>query len=163
MRYLLILLLSNMCYSQIIYDRDCDFTSAKNQSLISEIASMRTWGDDVESLVLHYQLVLIWTYKIGYSGGIKIEYANLPGNVAAIAKSPGDDEVNIVVDAVKWRRLDPNTRTWLIAHEFGHEVLNLKHGEGGELMFPILPKEEPCLKKLYDAIHASAVYVKNKI
>ena len=55
-----------------------------------------------------------------------------------IARSYGkdnDSKIIIKVDPEKWANASEVKRWYILYHELGHDVLNLKHGEGGVMMF----------------------------
>lgn len=55
-----------------------------------------------------------------------------------IAKSFGidnDDKVFIKIDPEKWAKASSIKRWYILYHELGHDILNLRHGEGGKMMF----------------------------
>lgn len=55
-----------------------------------------------------------------------------------IAKSFGmdnDDKVYIKIDPEKWAKASSIKRWYILYHELGHDILNLRHGQGGKMMF----------------------------
>jgi hypothetical protein len=52
-----------------------------------------------------------------------------------------DDIVVIKIDPESWSKSSITKRWYLIYHELGHDVLNLKHGEGGKMMFTFSDRE----------------------
>ena len=55
-----------------------------------------------------------------------------------IAKSYGIDvneKIIIKVDPSKWLNASPENKWYILYHELGHDVLNLRHGQGGRMMY----------------------------
>ena len=52
-----------------------------------------------------------------------------------------DNIVVIKIDPKNWSKSSITKRWYLIYHELGHDVLNLKHGEGGKMMFTFSDRE----------------------
>ena len=69
---------------------------------------------------------------------VNIKYYTSHNDVIAYAESPGVGDLTIVIDAMKWLKLNPYQREWLITHEYLHERFSLKHGSI-EIMFPYMP------------------------
>lgn len=46
-----------------------------------------------------------------------------------------DDEIIISVNPKEWYKSNSLKKWYVLYHELGHDVLNLNHGEGGEMMF----------------------------
>ena len=54
----------------------------------------------------------------------------------AIAKAMDNDElIDIEIKDSYWDKSSKEKRWYILYHELGHDVLNLKHGEGGVMMF----------------------------
>ena len=54
----------------------------------------------------------------------------------AISKAMNDDElIDIEIKDDYWDKSSQEKRWYILYHELGHDVLNLKHGEGGVMMF----------------------------
>lgn len=51
-----------------------------------------------------------------------------------------DNKIELKIDPVKWENSSIPKRWYLIYHELGHDVLNLKHGNGGKMMFNFADK-----------------------
>ena len=46
-----------------------------------------------------------------------------------------NNKIVLRIDPQKWERATSLERWYTIYHELGHDVLNLRHGEGGDMMF----------------------------
>ena len=67
---------------------------------------------------------------------IKGTFESLDDQNIAVAYGFGDNEkVLIKIDPKKWESSSDIERWFTIYHELGHDILNLKHGEGGRMMF----------------------------
>ena len=44
-------------------------------------------------------------------------------------------QIIIKIDPEKWAKAPSIKRWYILYHELGHDVLNLKHGQGGKMMF----------------------------
>ena len=54
----------------------------------------------------------------------------------AIAKAMDNDKlIDIEIKDSYWDKSSKEKRWYILYHELGHDVLNLKHGEGGVMMF----------------------------
>ena len=54
----------------------------------------------------------------------------------AIALGMNDDsKITLRVDPAKWEKASKQKKWYIIYHELGHDVFNLKHGQGGKMMF----------------------------
>ncbi len=51
-----------------------------------------------------------------------------------------DAKIELKIDPEKWNTASIPKRWYLIYHELGHDVLNLKHGNGGKMMFNFADK-----------------------
>ena len=61
---------------------------------------------------------------------------SLSDGVIALAKGMNNDsEIIIEFDAAEWKKASPSKKWYILYHELGHDVLNLKHGNGGKMMF----------------------------
>ena len=61
-----------------------------------------------------------------------------------IAQAEGmdiDGMIIVKVDPLKWKDASPSKKWYIIYHELGHDVLNLRHGEGGKMMFNMADRE----------------------
>jgi len=67
---------------------------------------------------------------------IKGTFESLDDQNIAVAYGFGDNEkVLIKIDPKKWESSSDIERWFTIYHELGHDILNLKHGEGGRMKF----------------------------
>lgn len=51
-----------------------------------------------------------------------------------------DERVELKIDPEKWQDASLPKRWYLLYHELGHDILNLKHGQGGKMMFNFADK-----------------------
>ncbi len=67
---------------------------------------------------------------------IDVAFEPLEKNVIAIAKGKNNDSKIILrVNPDKWLQANPATRWYILYHELGHDFFNLRHGQGGRMMF----------------------------
>ncbi len=60
----------------------------------------------------------------------------LDSGIIATSKGMNDDsKVEIQVDAQQWKDATPSKKWYILYHELGHDLLNLNHGNGGEMMY----------------------------
>lgn len=75
---------------------------------------------------------------------VHVRYSSLDGRTIAIAAGMNNNcNQAIVIDVDKWERLTPKKRVYLIFHELIHDMFNIQHGQGTEIMYPIIIPEEP--------------------
>ena len=73
---------------------------------------------------------------------IQTQFTLLPTGVVAIANGMNiDGKIMIDVDPVKWKDASPSKKWYVLYHELGHDFLNLKHGEGGKMMFNYVDRD----------------------
>lgn len=73
---------------------------------------------------------------------IETEFKALPKGVLAVANGMNiDGKISIDVDPVKWREASPPKKWYVLYHELGHDFLNLRHGEGGKMMFNFVDRD----------------------
>ena len=73
---------------------------------------------------------------------IKATFDELPeGTVALASGFNNDNQIIIKVDPVKWQNASPSKQWYVLYHELGHDYLNLRHGEGGKLMFNFVDRD----------------------
>ena len=73
---------------------------------------------------------------------LEATFVPLDGTTLALAYGYGDDTIiKIKVDPEKWAKASPEKRWYVLYHELGHDVLNLKHGQGGKMMFNFAERE----------------------
>ena len=64
-------------------------------------------------------------------------FESLDGDTLAQSFAIGDDsKVLLKIDSEKWVKATTMKRWYILYHELGHDVLNLRHGQGGKMMFP---------------------------
>jgi len=64
------------------------------------------------------------------------EFKKMEGEIIALAYGMNDDKViDIKVDPEKWYNSSSANKWYILYHELGHDILNLKHGQGGRMMF----------------------------
>ena len=67
---------------------------------------------------------------------ISITFRELETDAIAVALGMNDDsKVDIIVNPIKWKQYSPSKRFFIIYHELAHDIFNLKHGDGGKMMF----------------------------
>jgi len=57
------------------------------------------------------------------------------GTIAVSYGIEDNNKIIIKVDPDTWMKANPQTRWYILYHELGHDVLNLRHGQGGRMMF----------------------------
>lgn len=72
------------------------------------------------------------------SGTIKIEFADLDDGILGLSYGINNDQVvEIKIDRDNWFQSSPAHRWYVLYHELGHDILNLRHGSGGKMMDPV--------------------------
>lgn len=80
--------------------------------------------------------------KIFDEKNILATFETLQGNTIALSYGmDNDSKIIIKVDPEKWANASEVKRWYILYHELGHDILNLKHGEGGKMMFNFAEKE----------------------
>jgi hypothetical protein len=70
------------------------------------------------------------------SGEVITSFKILDENTLGLSYGRNDDDlIMLKIDPEKWANASIPKRWYLIYHELGHDVLNLEHGNGGEMMF----------------------------
>ena len=65
----------------------------------------------------------------------KITFTSLEGSTIAVARGMNNNcEIDILVDITKWNNASHSERIFIMFHELGHDVYNLKHSDGLRLM-----------------------------
>ena len=80
-----------------------------------------------------------------------------------IAKAFGiDDDKNIIlkIDPSKWSNASVVDKWYILYHELGHDVLNLRHGQGGRMMFNYPTKKHTWEDFFNDRQHMYAYIIK---
>ena len=89
-------------------------------------------------------------------------FEELEGDTIALSNGLGQDSnINIIVDPSKWLVSTPATRWYILYHELGHDVLNLKHGQGGRMMFNY-PTKNYTWKDFFNDRHEMFMFFLNK-
>ena len=69
-------------------------------------------------------------------GKVICSFETLEGQTLGLSYGINNDtKIELKVDPAKWETSSIPKRWYLIYHELGHDVLNLKHGNGGKMMF----------------------------
>jgi antitoxin component YwqK of YwqJK toxin-antitoxin module len=67
-----------------------------------------------------------------------------------VSKSIFDDsKITLSINPYLWKTSSTPKKLYVIYHELGHDILNLRHGEGGKMMFT-LSDDEYTLKQFYE-------------
>jgi hypothetical protein len=70
------------------------------------------------------------------SVSINATFEPLENNVIARAYGiDNDNQIILKVDPEKWMSVNTATRWYILYHELGHDFFNLRHGQGGRMMF----------------------------
>jgi antitoxin component YwqK of YwqJK toxin-antitoxin module len=70
--------------------------------------------------------------------------------VLGVSKSIFDDsKITLSINPYLWKTSSTPKKLYVIYHELGHDILNLRHGEGGKMMFT-LSDDEYTLKQFYE-------------
>ncbi|MDB4162158.1 hypothetical protein N9772_07315 [Bacteroidia bacterium] len=70
------------------------------------------------------------------SNSVNSTFEKLQNGTIAVSYGIDDNnEIIIKVDPDTWMNANPQTRWYILYHELGHDVLNLRHGQGGRMMF----------------------------
>jgi len=90
-------------------------------------------------------------------------FTKLNGNTIAISYGINrDNEIIIRVDPEKWENASKAKKWYILYHELGHDVLNLKHGQGGRMMFNFPTKEYTWEEFFLDRDFMFDFFLKNK-
>lgn len=74
-------------------------------------------------------------------GKINTSFESLIGETLGLSYGiNNDDRIELKIDPIKWENSSLPKKWYLIYHELGHDVLNLKHGNGGKMMFNFADK-----------------------
>ncbi len=74
-------------------------------------------------------------------GKVFTSFETLDGETLGLSYGINNDtKIVLKIDPVKWENSSIPKRWYLIYHELGHDVLNLKHGNGGKMMFNFADK-----------------------
>ena len=87
--------------------------------------------------MIHNQQTKLEENKITVYNNIVGLFESLDGDT--LAQSYGIDNDNLVlikIDSEKWAKASSIKRWYILYHELGHDILNLRHGQGGKMMYP---------------------------
>jgi hypothetical protein len=74
-------------------------------------------------------------------GKVNTSFESLLGETLGLSYGiNNDDRIELKIDPIKWENSSLPKKWYLIYHELGHDVLNLKHGNGGKMMFNFADK-----------------------
>jgi len=66
---------------------------------------------------------------------IAVIFESLPDGIVMLASGIGnDDKITLKIDEDIWTRLSEVDKWYMLYHELGHDVLNLMHTSGGDMM-----------------------------
>lgn len=90
-------------------------------------------------------------------------FEELGGDTIATSQGLGyDNEINIKVDPKNWINSSLSTRWYILYHELGHDVLNLKHGQGGGRMMFNYPTKNYSWEDFFNDRHDMFIYYLEK-
>ena len=94
---------------------------------------------------------------------IDTSFKSLEGNDIAISSGMNkNNKIVIRIDPEKWENASTAKKWYILYHELGHDVLNLKHGQGGRMMYNFLPKKYTWEDFFKDRDFMFDYYLKNK-
>lgn len=74
-------------------------------------------------------------------GKVFTSFETLDGQTLGLSFGMNNDsKIELKIDPIKWEKSSIPKRWYLIYHELGHDVLNLKHGNGGKMMYNFADK-----------------------
>ena len=89
-------------------------------------------------------------------------FEELEGETIALSQGLDyDSDIYIKVDPAKWINSSPAKRWYILYHELGHDVLNLRHGQGGRMMFNY-PTKNYTWKDFFNDRHEMFMFYLNK-
>ena len=62
------------------------------------------------------------------------------GTMAHALGRDDDSIIHIEIDPDQWHKSQIEKRWYILYHELGHDFLNLRHGEGGKMMYNIIER-----------------------
>lgn len=98
-----------------------------NRTIISraELATETKIREELRALYMQINNITVSSY-----------FEELPDNMLAYSYGiDNDDEIIIKVNPTKWIESKNPLKWYVLYHELGHDVLNLRHGQGGRMMF----------------------------
>lgn len=111
----------------------------------------------IDVFLLDCKINGINTSKINQISGV---FRNLEYGVLGRSSGLEQKEINIEIDPTLWSKSSLQKKWYLLYHELGHDVLNLKHGEGGKMMFNFSDKEYDWDEFFEDKIYMFNYYIK---
>jgi len=97
--------------------------------------------------------------QINKNQNIRSEFIELEGQTVGVAYAINDDEnIVVAIDPVKWKNTPFATKWYIIYHELGHDILNLRHGDGGKMMFNFVNRKYTWEEFLEDKNYMFKVY-----
>ena len=92
------------------------------------------------------------------------KFETLEGNTIAVSEGfENDFLIKITIDPAKWASASSANRWYILYHELGHDILNLKHGEGGRMMFNYPTKDYTWEDFQIDRDHMFRYYFKQQL
>ena len=62
------------------------------------------------------------------------------GTIAHALGMEDDSIIHIEIDPDQWHKAQIEKRWYILYHELGHDFLNLRHGEGGKMLYNIIER-----------------------
>lgn len=151
---------------EIIYDLEA-MVSIFLDDLTSHLEHFRVFLDawDKNNPKLPEYLNKISSIKKKYNGSDNVycTFEELePGTIAMSYGINNDKSIIIKVDPNTWSSTSLTNKWYILYHELGHDVLNLRHGQGGRMMFNY-PTKEYTWKEFFDDRQAMFVYIIKKV
>jgi len=151
---------------EIIYDLEA-MVSIFLDDLTSHLKHFRFFLDiwDKSNPKMPEYLNKISSIKKKYTGSNNVytTFEELePGTIAMSYGINDDNSIIIKVDPNTWSSTSLINKWYILYHELGHDVLNLKHGQGGRMMFNY-PTKEYTWEEFFDDRQAMFVYIIKKV
>ena len=126
-------------FDQYIYSNIADFPYPNEYDIELMV---KTFFEDIFAVNKYYEspsnliTKLEENKKIVFNNIVGL-FESLDGDTIAQSFAIGDDsKVLLKIDSEKWVKATTMKRWYILYHELGHDVLNLRHGQGGKMMFP---------------------------
>ena len=147
---------------EIIYDLEA-MVSIFLDDLTDHLEHFRIFLDafDKNNSKLPEYLNKISSIKKKYTGSNNVYSTFEELETGTIAMSYGinnDNSIIIKVDPNTWSSTSLPNKWYILYHELGHDVLNLRHGQGGRMMFNY-PTKEYTWEEFFDDRQAMFVYI----
>lgn len=142
---MLVTVISISGYSQNVSMYEIDKKSFTNQNFYQIKDLINFFINDLEKFSIIYHDVndidessfKSFLYKIRNSDIISDFDLNQDG-VLGVSKSIYDDtKITVSINPNEWSNSSDEKKLYVLYHELGHDILNLKHGEGGKMMFSL--------------------------